>query len=199
MNSDRRKTNAHCDCYSEAAVVWKSALSGKPDETSAPLFYHPPKTGRRSISKSGCGNRADSRVSPEIIFDQGLGDLFVVRVAGNIASFSVIGSLELAVDSFKIPLILNLGHTLCGAVESAMDRTPVPEVLAELLEYIEPAVLKMEHHNETDLNLAVEFNVHEQSRRILERSQLIRNAVEAGQTRLVSAIYEVETGLVRVI
>lgn len=142
---------------------------------------------------------ADSRVSPEIIFDQGLGDLFVVRVAGNIASFSVIGSLELAVDSFKIPLILNLGHTLCGAVESAMDRTPVPEVLAELLEYIEPAVLKMEHHNETDLNLAVEFNVHEQSRRILERSQLIRKAVEAGQTRLISAIYEVETGLVRVI
>jgi carbonic anhydrase len=57
----------------------------------------------------------------------------------------------------------------------------------------------MEHHNETDLNLAVEFNVHEQSRRILERSQLIRKAVEAGQTRLVSAIYEVETGLVRVI
>jgi len=142
---------------------------------------------------------ADSRVSPEIIFDQGLGDLFVVRVAGNIASFSVIGSLELAIDSFKIPLILNLGHTLCGAVESAMDRKPVPEVLAELLEFIEPAVLKMEHHNEADLNRAVEYNVHEQSRRILDRSPFIRKAIDSGQTRLISAIYEVETGSVRLI
>src|SRR6516162_8251414 len=94
----------------------------------------------------GC---SDSRVPPEILFDQGVGDLFVVRVAGNVVSgagATVKGTIEYAVAELNVPLVMVLGHTQCGAVKAAMkhitDQDPLPGAIAELVNTIKPAVIK---------------------------------------------------------
>jgi carbonic anhydrase len=145
---------------------------------------------------------ADSRAPVEIIFDQGIGDLFTVRVAGNVAAGEALGSLEYAVDQLRTPLVVVLGHSQCGAVAAVLEKAKLPANLAALVEPIKPAAAKaLEDHpgaaKEVVIEAAVKGNVFQAMEDTLQQSQLIKGAVKAGKTRLVGALYELDTGKVQ--
>ncbi len=129
---------------------------------------------------------SDSRVVPEIIFDQGLGDLFVVRVAGNIVTSVLAASLEYAAVQLDVPLIFVLGHTGCGAVQVALSGIRPPGELGALVDAIEPALVLARQEPGPLLENAVRANVGLS----VDRLRSIRNV------RLVGAVYDLGTGLV---
>ena len=145
----------------------------------------------------GC---SDSRLAAEIIFDKGLGDLFVVRNAGQVISDSVIGSLEYAVAVLEVPLILVLGHDECGAVAAAIqstqpDATPLPPHIAELIAPIVPAVKRVpsgEHG--PDASEVGREHLRDTVAELLQRSELISDAIAAGTLAVVGANYKLLEG-----
>jgi carbonic anhydrase len=140
---------------------------------------------------------SDSRLSPELIFDRDLGDLFVVRVAGNVADAIALGSMEYAVDHFPVTVLVVLGHEKCGAVAAAAsgEKAPTPNIEA-LLKKIEPALtpLRRRAAGEELVRLGVEANVHQSVRDILDQSPLLRRAAESGKVMLVKALYRLASG-----
>jgi carbonic anhydrase len=129
---------------------------------------------------------ADSRVAPEILFDAGLGELFVIRVAGNVANPSTIGSIEYAVHHLGTRLVVALGHTRCGAICAAMSGERDSENLAALLDFIEPA-LGPDDVDEVSLR-----NTRVQKDRILAESTIVR---ESG-AEVTTGFLHIETGAV---
>jgi carbonic anhydrase len=145
---------------------------------------------------------SDSRVPPEIIFDQGIGDLFVVRVAGNVAATDEIGSLEYAVEHLATPLVVVLGHTQCGAVTAVLDDAKLPPNLATLVEPIKPAVDKArEAHpgaaRDVLLKAAIMDNVRQAMEDMLRLSPIIREKVRDGQVKVVGALYDLDSGQIQ--
>jgi len=145
---------------------------------------------------------SDSRVPVELIFDQGLGDLFVVRVAGNAAATDEIGSLEYAVDHLHTPLLVVLGHSQCGAVTAVLENAKLPGSIPALLAPIRAAVARAREENpgvagEALLEAAIKDNVWQAMEDILQKSPLIKAGVKAGKTKLVGAFYELDTGQVQ--
>ncbi|MBD2447493.1 carbonic anhydrase [Nostoc sp. FACHB-152] len=138
----------------------------------------------------GC---ADSRVPAEMIFDQGLGDLFVVRVAGNVASDMAIGSLEYTTTVLGTQLIVVLGHTKCGAVAAAIANEPLPGRIGYIVESIKPAFNSL---NSTD---AVIANVQYQAKKLQQNSTILAKLIQAGKLKIVGACYDIETGQVNFI
>jgi carbonic anhydrase len=147
----------------------------------------------------GC---SDSRVPPELVFDQGLGDLFIVRVAGNVVATEVLGSLGYALDHLGTPLFVVLGHEGCGAVQAALEakrrRVVGHPKLAELLDAILPALDGLDPHRSPQRQMqdAVEANVRWAVRQ-LARTPSARVALAQSRIRLVGAVYELATGRVR--
>jgi carbonic anhydrase len=147
----------------------------------------------------GC---ADSRVSPELVFDEGLGDLFVIRAAGEVLDTAVIGSIEYAVEHLSVPLVVVLGHESCGAVGATIDvvqhGTEVAGDISTLVRSIEPAVRATPANPDPAAFLAA--CVAEQARRaaqyLPERSNIISDAVAHHGVKVVSATYELDTGKV---
>ncbi|MGB3328108.1 MAG: carbonic anhydrase [Thermomicrobiales bacterium] len=149
----------------------------------------------------GC---ADARVASELIFDQGPGDLFMVRVAGNFLSDYGLASIEYAVEFLDVPLILVLGHTMCGAVTSAVrvveEGIALPGRLPVLVDAIEPAVHIARLGNPKNLlDAAIEENVRRQMNRLSMISPIINAAVAAGDVMVAGGIYDIATGEVRLI
>ncbi len=146
----------------------------------------------------GC---SDSRLSAEIIFDKGLGDLFVVRNAGQVISESVIGSLEYAVSVLSVPLIVVLGHDACGAVAAAIDSvkpgaTPLPPHIASLTEKIVPAVRRSAvsaDGNPDPLDVGRE-HLRDTIAELIANSELISDAIAAGTLAVVGANYRLLEG-----
>lgn len=138
----------------------------------------------------GC---ADSRVVPEIAFDQGIGDLFVVRVAGNLATTEDIASEEFAVGVLGAKLLMVLGHQSCGAVEAAIEGGELPGVIESLVYAIRPAVEASEGQPGDRLTNAVKENVRLQVQR-LKTSSVISQAEQEGKLKVVGAYYELDTG-----
>jgi carbonic anhydrase len=139
----------------------------------------------------GC---ADSRVPAEIVFDQGLGDLFVVRVAGNVASQTAIGSLEFATAVLGAQLIMVLGHSSCGAVKAAIKGDPLPGRIGVFVEEIKPAVEKVRlKTGDIDAN-AVIANVQYQASALAEESTILGGLVKQGKLKIVGAQYDLKTG-----
>lgn len=142
----------------------------------------------------------DSRTSAELIFDQGLGDIFSIRIAGNIVNADILGSLEYACKVAGSRIIVVLGHTKCGAIRGACDHLEMGNLTA-LLSKIQPAVFR-EHsvtENRTSSNpgfvMAVtRLNVQRTVRQILEESIILRELIESGRVGIVGALYDVETG-----
>jgi carbonic anhydrase len=135
---------------------------------------------------------SDSRVVPEIIFDQGLGDLFMIRVAGNVAENSTLGSLEYAVHHLEIPIIVVLGHTKCGALTAALAAGAVTGRLAGLMGLLQPAVQASLRSAGDPLENAVFANV-----RITVDS--VKRALQTGgpgSFRVIGAVYDIDTGCV---
>lgn len=139
----------------------------------------------------GC---ADSRVSPEVIFDQGQGDLFVVRVAGNVAGEFEQASLEYAVQHLGVKLIIVMGHEHCGAVKSALDYQPIPGAIGRLLQEIAPAVEEARRRGGVLLDNAVRCNVCRTVDTLLANSTSLRGAVDQGILRLIGIVYDLSTG-----
>jgi carbonic anhydrase len=147
----------------------------------------------------GC---ADSRVAPELVFDEGLGDLFVIRAAGEVLDTSVVGSIEYAVEHLGVPLIVVLGHESCGAVSATIDVVrgagSVSGDISTLVRSIEPAVRATAADPDAAAFLAA--CVAEQARRtalvLQERSDIISGAVAEHGVKIVAATYELTTGRV---
>ena len=145
---------------------------------------------------------SDSRVPPEIIFDQGIGDIFVIRVAGNVAATDEIGSIEYAVDHLATPMVVVLGHSQCGAVTAVVDDTKLPPNIANLVAPIKPAVDKAREANpqaakDVLLKAAITDNVWQAMEDMLRLSPIIREKVRDSQVKLVGAHYDLDTGQVQ--
>lgn len=168
---------------------------------------HPREDGSRRAQTAG-GQQpfatilacADSRVAPELIFDQGVGDVFDIRVAGNVAGTDEMASIEYAVEHFHTPLLVVMGHSSCGAVTAAVDRPAnVPVRILQLVAPIFPAV---EQARAADPTLtgpalvaaAVRANAMLQVRTLLRSSDIVRDAVRAGKLQVVGAVYDLPTG-----
>ena len=141
----------------------------------------------------------DSRTSAELIFDQGLGDIFSARVAGNVVNEDVLGSMEFACQVAGSKLIVVLGHSKCGAVKGACEHVHLGH-LTGLLNKISPAVHEVEQAGGADLPQA-EFvekvaleNTRQQMRAILERSPILEHLFRDGKIGIVGAMYSVESG-----
>lgn len=143
----------------------------------------------------GC---ADSRVPPEVIFDQGLGDLFVIRVAGEVASAEVIGSIEYAVDHLGCRAILVLGHKRCGAVEAALapDAGASEENLNQLIHQIAPALRTIDRSAPDALDAAVIANAESVAQTLIMRSKLLQVEAQKGVIVVEPARYDLDSGTV---
>jgi carbonic anhydrase len=146
----------------------------------------------------------DSRTSAELIFDQGLGDVFSVRIAGNIVNTDILGSMEFACKVAGSKLIVVLGHTKCGAVKGACDHVEMGN-LTELLSKLQPAVYaeretlngdNRNSKNPTFVENVASINVRRSVKAIIERSFIIEQMVENGEIGVVGAMYNIETGQV---
>ena len=142
----------------------------------------------------------DSRTSAELIFDQGLGDVFSVRIAGNIVNTDILGSMEFACKVAGSKLIVVLGHTKCGAVKGACDHVEMGN-LTELLSKIQPAVYQEKtitenrtSSNATFVENVAEINVKRNVKNIIERSFVLEQMIENGEIGIVGAMHNIETG-----
>ena len=151
----------------------------------------------------GC---SDSRVPAEIVFDQGLGDLFVIRVAGNIVAASQVGSVEFAAERFGTPLVVVLGHSSCGAVQATLDELMRPKEkrsrnLGSIVDRIRPAIeallaTDLRHNPEALIEQAVRSNVRASVNHLRHGSEILERLIEKNGLRVVGAEYSLETGLV---
>jgi carbonic anhydrase len=149
----------------------------------------------------GC---ADARVAPELIFDRDPGELFVCRVAGNYMNVDILASLEYGIAVLGAPLIMVLGHTNCGAVKAVLqyekDRKPLPGHLQMMLDAVSPGVVEAIRQGPADqLDHAIEANVRYNAQRLRQAHPVIAKAVEEKRVEVVSAIYELATGQVRLL
>jgi carbonic anhydrase len=147
---------------------------------------------------------ADSRVSPELVFDQGPGDLFVVRLAGNFVNDDGLASLEYAVKFLGVPLLMVLGHSNCGAVEAAIkvvkDGVELPGHLPELIQSIAPAVTAAHARHPGDLLAAtIEENVKLNVKRMHDDEPIVSEALAAKKIGAVGGVYDLASGKVRLI
>lgn len=216
-------TDAHADPHAApaAAAHGSDAPSVSPDEALRRLvegnarFAHdidnttPRDIKRRSELAGGqhpfaivlaC---ADSRVPPELVFDQELGDLFVVRVAGNTADDAVLGSMEYAIDHLGSKLVVVLGHTKCGAVKTAVDTagagkqaSDLPGHLPAIVSSIMPAVAETHGSAGDPVSLAVVRNVQRTVNALRQCGPIIAEACTAKGVRVVGAVYDIQSGQV---
>ena len=148
----------------------------------------------------GC---SDSRVSSEIVFDQGLGDLFVVRVAGNIVAPSQIGSIEFAVERFGTRLIVVMGHSKCGAILATLEGLKQPlkdqsKNLHSIVDRIRPSLtsLDIDQNPEILLQQAVRANIHSSVHQLQHESNILKNLVKERNLLILGAEYSLDTGIV---
>lgn len=145
---------------------------------------------------------SDSRVPPEVVFDQGLGDLFVIRVAGNVAGVDETGSIDYGVEHLGPRLLVVLGHSSCGAVKAAVDGGMLDGSLKELIAAVRPAAERARQANpgitgNPLMAAAVEANVWLSIETLFHRSDAVRTHVAQGQLQVVGAIYDLASGQVR--
>ena len=140
---------------------------------------------------------SDSRVPPEIVFDQGLGDSFVLRVAGNVIDDHSLGSIEYAVDHLAVRLIVVLGHQRCGAVKAAKEtiaaKGKAPAHIQSLVTAIKPAVEATVHG---DLEATVEANVKNVALALRSSPPILKPKIDSGEVRVIGAYYNLDTGAV---
>lgn len=185
-----------------ADAIWADLMKGNQRFVSGKHTNAPFAAVRRELTKGqhpnviilGC---ADSRVPPELVFDKNLGDLFVIRAAGNIADAVALGSIEYAVEHLHSSVLVVLGHESCGAVAAALSGEEMPTSnLRAIVERIAPAFegssacpmggkINME---------CVQLNVRQSAKDVLMKSPIIKEAVEHGKLTIVRAVYKLETG-----
>ena len=144
---------------------------------------------------------SDSRVPPELIFDQGFGDVFIVRNAGNVSDTDEVGTIEYGTEHLGTNLVVVMGHTKCGAVTAVAKGDHVEGNIPKLVDNIVPAVEKVKHSHKNEdyskwINEAITENVNQSIKDILRKSKIVSHLVQEGKVKIIGAIYDVETGKV---
>jgi carbonic anhydrase len=192
--------------YTNPVTAWKALKEGN-ERFVAGQPAHPSQSveHRASLAKGqkptaalfGCG---DSRVAAEIIFDQGLGDMFVVRTAGHVIDSAVLGSIEFAVTVLGVPLIVVLGHNSCGAVKAtlaALDDGELPGgYVRDVVERVTPSILLGRREGLTRVDEFEARHVTETGAQLMARSTAIAERVNAGTLAIVGATYHLADGRV---
>lgn len=148
---------------------------------------------------------SDSRVPPEIIFDQGLGEIFVVRVAGNIPDPIILGSIEYAAEHFSCPLVMVFGHKRCGAVSAAVESQGHPHGnIGAIIKTITPAVEQARKDSKGAgksqlVERAIDNNIELVAKSLTRQSPVIRSLVDAAKVKIVKAKYDLDDGTVRLL
>ncbi len=172
-------------------------VAGKPQHPSQSIEHRASLTVEQKPTAVvfGC---ADSRVAAEIIFDQGLGDMFVVRTAGHVIDSAVLGSIEYAVSLLNVPLIVVLGHDSCGAVKAtlaALDDGAVPGgYLRDIIERVTPSILLGRRDGLTRVDEFEGRHVVETSAQLLARSSAIKAGIDAGKVAIAGVTYHLADG-----
>ncbi len=172
-------------------------VAGRPEHPSQSIDH---RAGLATEQKPiavlfGC---ADSRVAAEIIFDQGLGDMFVVRTAGHVIDSAVLGSIEFSVTVLNVPLVVVLGHDNCGAVKAALaalDGGKLPGgYVRDVVERVAPSILLGRREGLTRVDEFEERHVHETVAQLMARSTAISERVAAGTLAIVGVTYQLDDG-----
>ena len=165
---------------------------------------HPDQSARRRREIAGQKQQpfaavlacADSRVPPEIIFDEGLGNLFVVRVAGNLLDDIVLGSLEYAVEHLHVPLIVVLGHDLCGAVTAAAKGGDTHAHIDAIVKALQPAIQLAQTAGGDIISQAIDANIQLVVNQLSVSEPILREHLNTGQLKVAGARYHLESGTV---
>lgn len=142
---------------------------------------------------------SDSRIPPEIIFDQGLGDIFVVRTAGHVLDDAALGSIEYGAEHLRVPLIVALGHQSCGAVQATVEASQAPGRISALVSRIQPAVLKARAQGGDVLDGAVRIHALSVARQIESTEPILSELVKDGRLKVVGAYYDLASGQVQLL
>jgi carbonic anhydrase len=205
MNQFARAADpAHPDQPSVAPAEAISKLKEGNGRYTSGNLQHPGQTAERrtELAKTqhpfaAIVSCSDSRVPPEIVFDQGLGDLFIVRVAGNVINDEGLGSIEYTVDHLGTRLILVLGHQSCGAVEAAREtiaaKGKAPGHIESLVTAIKPAV---EATAKDDLDATVKANVKNVVQALRSSTPILKAEVDSGKIKIIGGYYSLDTGAV---
>ncbi|TLM86148.1 carbonic anhydrase [Pseudarthrobacter sp. NamE5] len=190
--------------YLTPALAWRRLREGNERFVNGETSHPNQDASRRSSLVEnqhpfavifGC---SDSRLAAEIIFDVGLGDVFVVRTAGQVIDDAVLGSLEYSIGVLGVPLIVILGHDSCGAVaatKSAVETGQMPAgFIRDLVERITPSVLTALRNDETEVNGMVVEHVKQTSQRLADSSRVISDAIESGRTAVIGLSYSLAEG-----
>ena len=185
-----------------AADVLRELKAGN-DHHVAKRYQHPHQNAARQREIAATQHPhatilscADSRVVPEIIFDQGLGDLFDVRVAGNVASDIELASIEYAAEHLHAPLVVIMGHQKCGAVTAAAESGEAAGHLPSLLALIRPAIERAKAQPGDLIDNAVRLNVENVVRQVRGSAPVLADMVNRGSLMVVGAVYSLDTGKV---
>ncbi len=185
--------------------IWQGLIAGnKRFVTGNPTHPNQSLSRRREMAE-GQNPRAavlacaDSRVSPEIVFDQGLGDLFVVRVAGNVANEHILGSLEYAVEHLGTQLIVVLGHNRCGAVGAACAGGEAPGHIGSLVQALAPAVDNISASEAGRVDMVAKENVRLTVKRLQSCGPILAEWVRQGKLEVAGAFYDLDSGVVEIV
>jgi carbonic anhydrase len=194
------------DTLSDALTLLKEGNASFVEQKQA----HPSRGEERRKETARYGQKpfaivltcSDSRVPVEILFDAGVGDIFVVENAGNIAQDDIVaGSIEYAVKHLDVPLLVVLGHTECGAVQAALSEIPAAGNIRVIQKIIEPAATEAKKSDPSLrgaelLNAAIKNNVLQSKRDLLARSEIIKKMSDKGSLKIVTAVYNIKTGAI---
>ncbi len=143
---------------------------------------------------------SDSRVPPELLFDRGLGDLFIIRLAGNIVDDAALGSIEYAVDHLGVPVVVVMGHKRCGAVQATVEtlekNEKAPGHLPALVDAIKPAVEQVKDQPGDKVDNAVKANIKLNTAKVKASDPLLAPAVKAGKVKVLGAYFDLDNGKV---
>ena len=193
-----------------ASAAWQLLVTGNSNFIAGtPSHKHQDAQERRDLAVEqtpfaavfGC---SDSRLAAEMIFDVGLGDLFVVRNAGQVIAETILGSLEFAVEVLKVPLILILGHDNCGAIKATVSAQQGTlktegEFIQNIVTRITPTIERALAAGETSIDDFTDRHIRDTIAEITDRSKLIASAVAAGKVGIVGAQYNLALGEVHLV
>src|SRR5512140_4034792 len=185
-----------------AERIWSELMQGNARFVSGKLRQRDVVAERAAIAHAAKPKAlvltcADSRVDPDIIFDTRLGDLFVLRVAGNTADKKALGSMEFAITDLNVPLAIVLGHKHCGAVKIACSRQKVDSpYLKAVIERLRPAVDRAKSSGEERLRFVERENARLVAHEVVEHEAALRARIQSHQLTVIPAYYDVESGAV---
>jgi carbonic anhydrase len=200
-----QSTEQHANAQAPSAEqIWTSLAHGNQRFIDGKPTHHDAVSERRTLQKTqnplvAVLSCSDSRVPPEVVFDQGLGKLFVVRVAGNSSDPTGVGSLEYAVEHLGTVMIVVLGHQSCGAVTAACSGEKMPTSnLEAVVGPIAPScsVAKQQHPGESLVDFAIRDHVHKTAMDLLTQSTVLKHAHDEGKLAIVEAYYSLDSGAV---